>query len=89
MPYEVINLDTEESHGVFETLGEARGCVQFDRLRAYSIWQGDWDHTARMVPGQPAPEFFGNLRVESCEPYDGDDDRVKQALGQPNASEGY
>lgn len=28
-----------------------------------------------------------NVRVEHCEPYDGDDDRVKQALGLPNDSE--
>lgn len=28
-----------------------------------------------------------NVRVECCDPYDGDDDRVKQALGLPNASE--
>lgn len=87
MPYEVINLDTDESHGVYETLEEARGCVAFDKLRAYSIWRGEWDHTARMTPGQPAPEFFGQVRVECCEPYDGDDDRAKQGLGQWNASE--
>ena len=61
--YEVINLDTDESHGEYETLSEARGCVEFDRLRAYSIWHG-------------------NVRVENCEPYDGDDDRARQALGQ-------
>lgn len=28
-----------------------------------------------------------NTRVEQCDPYEGDDDRVKQALGEPNASE--
>jgi len=28
-----------------------------------------------------------DIRVESCDPYDGDDDRIKQALGLPNASE--
>lgn len=27
------------------------------------------------------------IRVEHCEPYTGDDDRVKQAMGLPNASE--
>jgi hypothetical protein len=63
MSYEVINLDTDESHGVYETLGEARGCVQFDRLRAYSIWRGD-------------------IRIECCDPYEGDDARVRQALGE-------
>jgi hypothetical protein len=68
MAYEVINLDTDESHGEFPSLEQARGCVKFDKLRAYAIWNN-------------------NVRVECCEPYDGDDDRVKQALGEPNASE--
>lgn len=66
--YEVIDLNSEESHGSFETLDEARGCVRFDRLSAYSIWHN-------------------NVRIECCEPYEGNDDRVAQALGQPNASE--
>jgi hypothetical protein len=68
LAYEVINLTTEESHGEFETLDEARGAVRYDRLHAYSIW-------------------CGNVRVEACEPYEGGDDRVKQGLGQHNASE--
>ena len=63
MKYEVINLDTDESHGEFDSLSEARGCVIYDQLRAYQIWHGD-------------------LRVENCEPYDGNDDRVRQAVGQ-------
>ncbi|HVH85480.1 MAG TPA: hypothetical protein VM912_02065 [Terriglobales bacterium] len=67
-PYEVFDLNTDESHGTFETLEQARGCVRFDKLRSYSIWKG-------------------NVRVECCDPYEGDDDRVKQALGEPNASE--
>ena len=67
--YEVIDLDTEETQGTYETLDEARGAVRFNRLRAYSIWQNE------------------NVRVEHCDPYDGDDDRIKQALGLPNASE--
>ncbi len=29
-----------------------------------------------------------NIRVECCEPYLGNDDRAKQGLGMPNASEG-
>jgi hypothetical protein len=66
--YVVIDLDTDESQGGFETLGEARGCVLYNRLRAYSIWHND-------------------VRVECCDPYEGDDDRIKQALGLPNASE--
>ena len=38
--YEVINLETDESHGDFDTLEEARGCVAFDGLNAYQIWRG-------------------------------------------------
>jgi hypothetical protein len=66
--YEVINLHTDESHGEYATLDEARGAVRFDRLTAYSIWHND-------------------VRVQHCEPHDGDDDRAKQGLGMPNASE--
>jgi len=66
--FEVIDLDTQESQGEFDTRDEARACVRFNRLRAYAIWDG-------------------TIRVECCDPYDGDDDRAKQALGQPNASE--
>jgi hypothetical protein len=74
--FEVIDLETEESQGFFETLDEARGCVRFNRLRAYSIWrEDDLDTVGHSV------------RVEHCDPYTGDDDRVKQALGQPNESE--
>ena len=72
MIYEVINLDTEESHGQYETLNEARGCVRYDRLRAYQI-DAKGDDFCRTV--------------EKCDPYDGDDDRAKQGLGMPNASE--
>lgn len=67
--FEVFNLDTDESHGCYPTLEQARGCVLFDKLRAYSIWRDD------------------SIRVECCEPYDGDDDRVRQGLGQFNHSE--
>lgn len=41
MAYEVFNLETDESHGTYDTLSEARGCVRFDRLETYSIWRGD------------------------------------------------
>lgn len=68
--FEVIDLNTDESHGKYATLEQARGCVEFDRLRAYSIWNN-----------------ATSTRVEQCDPYEGDDDRVKQALGEPNASE--
>ncbi len=67
MAYEVINLDTDESHGVYETLCEARGCVRFDSLRAYQIWQGEEDADG---------DFAGNIRVESCEPYEPDPENI-------------
>ena len=66
--YEVIDLTTDEQHGSYATLDEARAAVRYDRLKAYAIWRD-------------------NVRVECCDPYDGDDDRVKQAMGEPNASE--
>lgn len=40
MQYEVINLDTNQSHGKFETLDEARGCIDYDRLRHWQVWDG-------------------------------------------------
>jgi hypothetical protein len=85
MPYEVIDLDTEESHGIYDTLSEARGCVQFDRLRAYAIWRG---YHTRGIYGED-PEWVTEVRVECCDPYDGDDDRAKQGLGEPNDSEAW
>jgi hypothetical protein len=39
--FELIDLDTDETHGTFETLSEARGAVRFDRLKAYAIWHND------------------------------------------------
>ena len=67
--YEVIDLATDEQHGSYATLDEARAAVRYDRLKAYAIWRD-------------------NVRVECCDPYDGDDDRMKQAMGNrtnPNA----
>lgn len=40
-PYEVIDLDTDESHGTYETLAEARRRLRFDGLSEYQIWRGD------------------------------------------------
>jgi hypothetical protein len=57
--YEVIDLDTDESHGLYPSLDEARGCVEFDKLRAYQIWRGHVDADG---------DFCGNVRVESCDP---------------------
>lgn len=39
--FELIDLNTDETHGSFETLMEARGAVRFDRLTAYEIWRND------------------------------------------------
>lgn len=36
--YEVMNLRTGQSHGVYKTLDEARGCVAYDRLTSWQIW---------------------------------------------------
>jgi hypothetical protein len=75
--YEVTDLGTDESHGVYASLAEARGCVWSDRLAAYSIWRGRWE---LLADGSPA-EFIAVERVEHCDPYDGDDDRARQGLG--------
>lgn len=50
--YEVINLNIDPStpwshelgsisHGTFDTIEEARGCVSFDKLTYWEIWRGD------------------------------------------------
>jgi hypothetical protein len=39
--FDLINLDTDESHGLFATLDEARGAARFDHLRRYQIWLGN------------------------------------------------
>jgi hypothetical protein len=43
--FTVIAVDVPKGRdiecGNFETLEEARGCVEFDRLRSWEIWQGD------------------------------------------------
>lgn len=69
--YEVINLETDTSHGIYDSLELARGCVEFDRLSTYSIWRGP------IVDG----ELDRRDLIESRDPYDGDDDRARQALG--------
>lgn len=39
MRYRVINEKTNESHGVYDSFDEARGCVAYDGLvENYSIW---------------------------------------------------
>jgi hypothetical protein len=39
--YDVIDRRTGESHGIYDTLDEARGCAAFDRLDDFEIWHGD------------------------------------------------
>lgn len=51
MTYEVINLRTRKSHGKFETLDEARGCVAYDQLTAWEIWKLDMVVVAYRDPG--------------------------------------
>lgn len=40
--YEVFDNTTHKSHGTFDTLDEARGCVAFDGLTDYDIIQDKW-----------------------------------------------
>jgi hypothetical protein len=39
--FEVINLKDGESHGLYPTMGEAIGCVEFDGLTEFQVWRGD------------------------------------------------
>ena len=72
LTYELIDLETDEPMGEFETVPDARREIRRSDLTRYDIYRND---------------DRGSVRVEMCDPYDGDDDRVKQALGLPNASE--
>ncbi|NQU60402.1 MAG: hypothetical protein HQ512_04670 [Rhodospirillales bacterium] len=63
--YEVINLETGESHGKYETFDEARGCVSFDALPAYQIWSGE----------ECGDDVCGEC-VEEFDPSYVDDDRI-------------
>ena len=40
-PFRVYDLDTDESHGDYETLDDARGAVIFDGLIKWQIWYFD------------------------------------------------
>lgn len=74
-PFLLIDLLTDEPHGDYDSREEARSAVRYDRLTAYAIWKR-------------GENGAGDVRVECCEPYQGDDDRVKEALGLSNASAG-
>jgi hypothetical protein len=73
--YEVENLKTGECRVSF-TLKDAREIAR--GKTHYAIWEGELDE---LDDGG----FYGNRRVELCDPYEGDDDRVKQALGQSDS----
>lgn len=72
----LIDLSDDEPVGIYATLTEARRNAK--KTPRYSIWAGRWD-------GESALD--DQKRVAHCDPYDGDDDRVKQGLGMLNASE--
>lgn len=63
--YEIVNLDTGESVTRYAALSKARAAAR--KLRAYEI--NHWESGERLE------------RVEHCDPYDGDDNRVRQAMG--------
>ena len=64
--FEVFEATAGESHGIFDTLEEARGCVEFDKIVSWTIWQGDTivqeggleDGTEEVLP--PEPCFFAD-----------------------------
>jgi hypothetical protein len=48
--YEVISLKTDESHGLYETLEEARGAVAYDRLQdCHAIYRTNGDDVCERV----------------------------------------
>lgn len=75
--YQVIHFTPEEDRevGVYFYLWEAQ--AEARKAPRYAIYLGQWD----------GEDFTHGRRVEFCDPYDGDDDRAKQGLGLPNASE--
>lgn len=75
--FELVDLERDEAVGRFGTLGEARKAREAAGLHAWEIRSGRLD-------GEDLLEL---RRVEICEPSDSDDDRVRQARGEWNASE--
>ena len=39
--YQIINIETGESHGIFHTLDEAQRQIVSDKLTTFDIWNGD------------------------------------------------
>ena len=70
--YQVLNLETGESQGEFDTLNEARSAVLFDRLTRYEIWQVKVENNT----------ICGERRVEFCDPYAGKVNRVRDTRGE-------
>jgi hypothetical protein len=70
--YQVLNLETGESQGEFDTLNEARSAVLFDRLTRYEIWQVKVEGDA----------ICGERRVEFCDPYEGKVNRARETRGE-------
>lgn len=57
--YDPDQTDAEfggESHGTYDTLEEARGCVEFDRLRYYEIWDAD-ELIEQCLPPEPGSVY--------------------------------
>ncbi len=54
MTYRVIDVETGETHGDFDTLDEAKGCVEFDRLTDWEIWDNADTCILYGVPGRTA-----------------------------------
>jgi hypothetical protein len=59
--FEVFERPSADSHGVYDTLDEARGCVSYDRLKEWEIWQGD--HIVDESDGPFRSSFTNDTRV--------------------------
>ena len=59
--YEVFERPSNESHGIYDTLDEARGCVEFYRLRDFEIWMGD--HI--VDEGAPQDAKLDEIRIQA------------------------
>jgi len=51
MKYEVKNGTTNESHGWYEDLDEAYGCIRFDRLKFWQVWHANGNLIAEKMEG--------------------------------------
>ena len=56
--YKVINVETGESHGEYETLDRAQRCVIFDALHDWEIWDSLGNCIAHRIPGTTPYEPF-------------------------------